>query len=299
MPNRPIYLALSGLFIWLLFTLAYWPSSPLSLDYVRILLIAAPLAIVPLCAQHDGINGYPILLLATLFGWGMLLPSGWLAALLVLPWWLFSGWLIYRQWAKRFPASTLSQLLALAPAIYLWVAACWALADRLDLEPMGFSADITLLTAVHFHYAGFTLNWLAAKLPGGPIWMKWGILLGVALVAVGITASQYNLPAEIEVVSVSLLAIAALRFAWHLIRSARGWSSIPALIGALALSGGMILALCYGWRYYFPIPALNIPSMYAIHGSLNSLGFALPTVWALTLLKKERSATPERQSLPD
>jgi len=101
-----------------------------------------------------------------------------------------------------------------------------------------------------------------------------GILFGVALVAIGITGSQYQFPVWIEVVSVSLLALSAGRFAWEWLRSKK----VVFMLSGLALSGGMVLALAYGWRYYFPIQGLEIPIMYAIHGSLNSLGFSLPGV---------------------
>ena len=40
---------------------------------------------------------------------------------------------------------------------FLFVGAAFALADRADLRPFDFSATIILLTAVHFHFAGFAL----------------------------------------------------------------------------------------------------------------------------------------------
>lgn len=285
MLNQKRLVALTGLFIWLLLILFFWPPSPLSLDYVRLILVAAPLLIVPLCLGEFGLSRWLTIALGAAFAIGMLIIPGWLAAALTLPWWLLSIYLGYQS-SKVFKKSNLlSSLLILAGPIFLFTAACWALADRLELRPMGFGSDIVLLTAVHFHYAGFTLTWLVRKF-GGPVWMKLGILSGVGLVAIGITASQYQLPPWIEVVSVSILAVCTFRFALGLLQLGNGLAGWSLRFGGLALATGMLLALCYGWRYYFPVPALDIPLMYAIHGSLNSLVFAIPTVWAATFTRE-------------
>lgn len=253
----------------------WWPVSPLDLSYVRLILIAAPLILVPLCEKMDGRSFWWPFGLGCTFSLGILLPAGWLGAFLVSPWLLFS---VVRSWETRPRGKQaiwlLPNWLQFAPFLFLFIAACWALADRLTLEPMGFDATIVLLTAVHFHYAGFALTWLVAHWNKGPVWMQLGILLGVVLVAVGITSSQYQLPIWIEVVSVSLLALSASRLAWEWLRTPK----LVFIFSGLALAGGMLLALAYGWRYYLPIQGLNIPIMYALHGSLNSLGFSLPGV---------------------
>ncbi|GJM34853.1 MAG: hypothetical protein DHS20C18_38540 [Saprospiraceae bacterium] len=50
----------------------------------------------------------------------------------------------------------------------------------------------------------------------------------------------------------------------------------------------MILAMGYGWRHYFPISFLDIPWMYAVHGTLNSIGFAATGLvgWLIVISKK-------------
>lgn len=274
--------AIVALIIWLVLLLLFWPASPLSLDYVRVILVAAPLLIVPFCVEEQGVSSWQILFFAVPFALGMLIEASWWATIAVAPWWLFSVWLLMRVW-KRMNDWSLAELMLLAERFFLFTAACWAMADRLELQPLDFSADIVLLTAVHFHYAGFALVWLTNKLGTGPDWMRWGIISGVGLVAIGITGSQLNFPVWIEVVSVTILVVAALRLAIALFLSAKGKQRLPLYFAAVALSFGMLLALCYGWRYYFPISTLNIPVMYALHGSLNSLGFALPATWAFLL----------------
>lgn len=282
MPKQRSYAPLVSLLIWLTLMLNFWPESPLSLDYVRIILVGAPLLIVPFCVGENEIGQWRVIGLGALFGLGMLLSPNWLSIGLVLPWLLFSIWLTWRHYVATV-TWTLSSIMRIAQPAFLFVAACWATADRLQIEPLGFTGDIVLLTAVHFHYAGFALTWLATKAKQLPDWSRWGIVAGVGLVALGITTSQYDLPAWIEVISVSTLVFSALRLAWALQFTGSGWSRLAFGLAGLCLSFGMLLALAYGWRYYFPLPALNIPTMYAIHGSLNSLGFALPATWAFLL----------------
>lgn len=295
MSKQKKLMATIGLLVWLLLVLCFWPNSPLSLDYVRILLVAAPLLIIPFCVSDTKLSTGQIMVAGVLFGLGMLLPQSWYATIMVLPWMAFAAYLCWQR-LKQVNSWSLTNIMELAQSLFLFTAACWALADRMTLTPLGFTGDIVLLTAVHFHYAGFTLTWLATNVKTLPDWTRWGIVSGVGLVAIGITSSQIQLPAWIEVLSVTILAIAALRMAWALLFIGEGGSRFFFWFAALALSIGMLLALTYGWRYYFPIPALNIPVMYAIHGSLNSLGFALPAIWAYLLdSSNDHNLTPSFQ----
>jgi hypothetical protein len=46
--------------------------------------------------------------------------------------------------------------LCLHAALVYWPVGClWLVISRAGVNPLGFSDDIVLLTAVHFHYAGF------------------------------------------------------------------------------------------------------------------------------------------------
>ncbi|NJN44183.1 MAG: YndJ family transporter [Anaerolineae bacterium] len=82
----------------------------------------------------------------------------------------------------------------------------WLLASRLGANPLGFTEPIILLTAIHFHFAGFAAP-IIAGLVGRELakpksfgretsWISMGypivaviIILGPTLVAVGITFS--------------------------------------------------------------------------------------------------------------
>ena len=61
-------------------------------------------------------------------------------------------------------------MLLLAGLVYLAVGGVWTVIARAGLRPLGFPDLIVLLTAVHFHYAGFALPVLAglvARASGG------------------------------------------------------------------------------------------------------------------------------------
>lgn len=209
---------------------------------------------------------------------------------------------------SRSPVRGTAESARLAALLYLPVGAVWALFDQLDFQPLGFSRIIVLLTGVHFHYAGFALPrltglWLERGRPGGGLRIaSWGIILGVPLVAVGITSSQLALPPAIEVIAVSLLACSAFvvslsQFQWAMM------ADIPALprfllaLGGVALAVGMVLATIYGWRSVYPVGWATIPAMYAFHGTLNSLGFCLPGFVAWKLLNHPKSGDSDTSAL--
>lgn len=200
------------------------------------------------------------------------------------------------------PHSRTGDLALLASTLYLPVGGVWAILSQLKIQPLGFSGIIVLLTGVHFHYAGFALP----RLTG--LWLKesnygrvfelatWGVIMGVPLVAVGITTSQLRMPFWIEIVAVSLLAASAFvvslgQLHWALQASMTGLPRALFILGGVSLALGMVLATIYGWRYLFPVAWATIPAMYAIHGTLNSLGFCLPGFVGWKLYRRRSLST--------
>ncbi len=284
-------LALGGVIGWL------WPVSLKSLDWVRIILISVPLLWAPLAVAATGVL-VPIpsrqlrffFPAAILFAFAFLLPPTRAAAFCTLSWLLLSLWLAYRAAMKLLASEPfrLPLLCAAAAYFYLIVGAAWVVADRLGVQPFGFDPVTGLLTAVHFHYAGF-LFLLAAGLalrswnsPLAPV-VGWLAVLGPLLVATGILITHYDGPQVIELLAATVMALGgagvAVRHVQLGISPSKGiGGKLYWLLGGMLLLAGMALALLYGWRSVYPIPLLTIPWMYAVHGSVNAAAAALLVV---------------------
>lgn len=301
--NKKTVKTISGVgFIgWLIFAFCKLPVSPFQIGYVQILILAVPTFLLPFAGfllnyskKETTIGLLTVLLLTIAF----LLGKSQIAAILTIPWLLWTMWMAlvrFQKWLKN-KSYNIAKLNLLAAALFLPVAAAWAFADRLDFRPFDFDATITLLTAAHFNYAGFILPILTGLiLPKFQnIWSRIfgiGVIIGVPLVAIGITTSHFLLPEIIETVCVTILASSAFGIGFlHLLLAFKMQGKARWLIAlsGLALMAGMTLAMGYGWRYYVPISFLSIPWMYAVHGTLNALGFALPGVLGWFMSVKQR-----------
>ncbi len=205
-----------------------------------------------------------------------------------VPWFAVGCLLAFTNLSRAWSQSSFqaAPICRLAASVYLPVGAVWAFFDQIGFQPLGFSGVIVLLTGVHFHYAGFALPWLTSKLaasPGNKLspLSVWGVILGVPLVAVGITGTQLNLPNWVETAAVTILSGAALAVSYETLRFAgqqTGATKILFTLSGCALAGGMALALLYGWRPFLSLSWVTIPVMYTLHGTLNSWGFCLPGI---------------------
>ncbi|MBX0304019.1 YndJ family protein [Haloarcula salinisoli] len=164
---------------------------------------------------------------------------------------------------------------------YVSVGAVALLLYHLDIT-FYFGSTIILLTAVHFHYAGFVLP-VVTGLTGrsghldSRLWrsLVGVILAGPAIIAVGISFSPL-----VEVVAVGGFTLAVALFGWYVL--ARIAPTRPRgqaiLLGAsaVALPVSMALALGYGVATFSGLDlGLDIATMVALHGSLNAFVFAL------------------------
>lgn len=306
-----------GFLYWILCFFLLQPDGPLELEYVVVLLLAAPLWLIPMVWQILGMSKLfqkLIIPVVLIFSTSFLFERKMVAAFLTLPWLCLTLYAAYHQFFtwKRNKERTLTDHCQLAAFVYLPVGVAWAFADRMSMQPMGFSQTITLLTAVHFHYAGFVLPMLATLLLREKTELKpwerlavWGVILGIPLTAVGITTTQFQLSPIIEIICVTVMACSAFLIGFSYLQE--GWVFRDKIIGVLwglcglALIAGMTLALCYGWRTVVVIPQLTIPWMYAVHGSLNAIGFALPGVlawylsnnWSPNLTNNKNEFIPE------
>lgn len=262
---------------------------PLERDWVELLILLAVLLLLPVAMRQMGdLSSVVMRWSYWLAAWGLLLAYCWepglVAACLALPLVLFSLWAVGRAlqtWLLS--AQTLADTARFAAYLFWPVGTLAAFSDRLGWAPLGFSPIIILLTVAHFQYAGFLLPWVLSNIARSKSadfiqkLIAYCIFIGIPAVAVGITASNFGIHPLLETLAATLMALGGLGLGlWH------GWLAfsikIPMLtrlgyLGlCLCLSAGMILALLYGWRYYFPLSFLSIPWMYALHGSLNTLG---------------------------
>jgi hypothetical protein len=207
--------------------------------------------------------------------------SGIAAGLLSLPWSVFCLILLapqLRSLPRSWPA--LGHLLALGQ---LWVGTLWAIADRFGWDAFGFGQVITRLTAAHFHVGGFLLPLFASLLvaanSGKPTKIAMlGIGVGFPLTAVGITLTRLGIHGRWEgglSLGFSACCVWLMGLMTHY-----GFLRRNYLLIAAGLSGSvaMALAMSYAARWWIP-PPLDMPHMWAIHGSLQVFGFATLGLW--------------------
>ncbi len=215
------------------------------------------------------------------------LEQGTIAGALALPWLAFAIVLFLRN------ATTRTISINVVITGYLIVGAGWLVLARLGERPLEYEHAIVHATAVHFHYAGFVLpilalNWLHAAPSRFRYVVLTALLLGVPLVAAGITLSAFQIHWP-ELIAVWFFAAACIVFAVAQIRLAAHWLLV---ISSASLIAAMCLALVYGTRNYLPADWLDIPLMLRTHGPIQVFGFALPgaLAWAMMNEKAKTSA---------
>jgi hypothetical protein len=220
-----------------------------------------------------------------------LLPASLPAALLTLPW---AGWAaliglrgLLRLWAGReqrlYQLAASDELCLDLGMLALPVGGIWLLAARASLPLMGFVYPITLLTGMHFHYAGLLLPvivGLAGRLlPAGTNgWALYRVLgpavcLGVWMVAAGITLGGLAEALAGTVFATLLAAVAAIL----LLQAAPRITDDPLarallLLGLLAAWPAMGLAAVYALSRA-GLTSISLETMALLHGTLLAVVF--------------------------
>lgn len=192
----------------------------------------------------------------------------------------------------------LEELAVDAALLYLPIGGAWLVAERAGLQPLGFSGLTALLTAVHFHFAGFIAP-LVAGMAGRRLvqvygtagtCVRWyraaalGVIAGPPLVAAGISFSPV-----VEVVSAVVLAtcvtIVGVLVAGPVARSiAERRARLLLRVSASASVLAMMLACLYAVGTYLHGDLITIPQMALTHGVLNAT-FALAALMAWTSVR--------------
>ena len=276
---------IAGGVTWLVAVAAYWPLDPQAPEWVELLILWAVVLWVPLGFGLYLPGRIPLgtwLLPGLALGVGFWLPPSWLAGLLALPWLALGLGALLRHAQLRNHEGRF-----FTAALLFWnVAGAWAIAHALGWNPLGFAPIIVLLTAAHFHYTGFLLLLLLAlAYRDAPTpWLKalgYFTVASIAAVALAITLTQLSGWAGGEALSGAAMALAgslAAGLYWQRSHQRPAFTRWCWRLGSLLLLGGMALALGYALRAVVPIPGLDIPNMYAWHGTGNVVGLGLLVV---------------------
>jgi hypothetical protein len=167
------------------------------------------------------------------------------------------------------------------------VGGAWLVASRLGRLPMGIQEPIGLLTAVHFHFAGFatatiagaTLRFAETRMGesyGLLRWLRRVVVLVIVmpiLVAAGFAISPGLKTVAAMVFSASVAALAG--FVWMCAGRVEGTARNFLRVAAGAVLVGMALSGAYAVADFVKSDLLLIPRMASTHGLLNAVGFCL------------------------
>ncbi len=217
-------------------------------------------------------------------------PVGRLAAGLALPWLLvtfLAAAFGMRRWLARGLGPTEEACIDMAH-LFLAVGGIWAVLTRAFPRPLGFDPIVGLLTAIHFHYAGFALTLLVGlagrRLPdGAPRLVVALVIGGVVALAAGIGASIPML----EQFAGWTLALGGCFVAAMQLRIAtmpgRASFRVSIALSGLSLACALVLAGLYASRGLVFVPwIVDLGHMARFHGTTNAIGFALLGLLAWT-----------------
>jgi hypothetical protein len=289
--------ALLGAAVWFVLAAGTWSGWP-QLGVIELLFLLAPWIVVPLAnslipslddsapqTARQLTLRWIILGAAALATVSFFLPTGNFAASLAGAWLLACVFFALRGLRRfwRYRANSFSQFCFAAGETYLIVGGIWLVASRLGLNPVGFQEPIVLLTAVHFHFAGFLSSVLAGLTYERLREARWSKLLGVALTGVvvgpGLLALAFLVGPKVKLAAAILIVLGQVGLAAGMARVAL--SKVNPIARALLLvSSGCIvvgMALAASWALgEYPLQSfVELGRMERIHGSLNATGFGI------------------------
>lgn len=273
---------LAGMVAWLA-ALALLPA-PLA---ARIFLLA-PLVIVPRLIRIlpdrpwiGRLGGWTALLAALPLIASFALAPGPLAAALAAPWLVVA--IVGAAAAVRHGLANLPSILhpsrlpdlGIDVALGLWGAgAVFLVTERLGLD-IGFAPVIVLLTATHFHFAGFGLMALASVMAFSRPWLR--VPVGGLIVGIPLTALGFILVSDaISAIGAVVVGSSGIGVGIALLTSpATTRTDWLARVAGIALLVGMPLGIAWSLAILTGSPFLDLEAMVRTHGVLNSLAVLL------------------------
>jgi hypothetical protein len=270
----------------------------LHLEVIELLFLLAPWIVVPLATSlipsvdgykpqtgRQGASKWIIFTAAALATASFFLPLSTWSASLAVAWLLvcasFALRGLRRLWRSR--AGSFSQFCFGMGEAYLVVGGAWLVTSRMGLQPGGFQEPIVLLTAVHFHFAGFLSAVLAGLTYERLCESRWSRPFGAALagVVVGpgllglavIVGPKMKLAAAMLIVMGQFgLATGMVRVAW---RTKTPMARTMLFLSSVCVVAGMALAATWALGEYPLQQFVDLARMGRIHGTLNALGFGV------------------------
>ena len=280
----------------------------IKLDLVELLFLLAPWVIVPAAlspapaspkSNPIGIfrsRRRPLLVADALCTCSFLRPAG-IAAAVLASCWLVICLCIAWDGLNRlltFRAQSFPQFCVAVAECYIAVGGVWLVASRAGLHPAGFQEPIVLLTAVHFHFAGFLssifagLTFRQLEITG---WAKpLRIILLGTLFGPGLIGIAFLVGPKLKLVAVMLIVIGQCGLAAGMARigatkvlgtpiSRLAGSDRLAGLFLIAASSCVIVAMIYAATWAlgeYPLqPMTDLSHMERIHGVLNAAGFGV------------------------
>jgi len=284
---------LIGAAAWLALVVASF-APRVHLGIIEVLFLLGPWMVVPLGAdlvrgaavsKSSGVRDWALIAAALLTTVSFFLDNRTAAA------WFASAWLLVcagfaGDGLRRFLKSgtkSFMQFCFAAGEGYLLVAGVWLVASRAGLQLLAFREPIVLLTAVHFHFAGFASAVFAGLTHERFRESKWKAALQPALLAVvcgpAILGLAFMLGPKVKVVAALLIASGQLGLAGGMVRAGMAAKNSGGrwllFVAGASVAAGMILAAVWAIGEY-PLQAfVNIQQMAEFHGVLNAVGFVV------------------------
>jgi len=303
-PFRPPILL--GATVWAALALrSFAPRGHLGI--IEVLFLLGPWVVVPLGAdlvRGVGTSGTSAVRDTVLFTAALLTTASFWPDNRTVAAWFAASWLLVcagflGDGLRRFVVAgtkSFSQFCFAVGEGYLLVGGAWLVASRAGLEVLAFHEPIVLLTAVHFHFAGFASAVLAGLVDEQFQASKWKTLFRAALLAVvcgpAVLGVAFLLGPKVKLVAALVIAFGQIGLAIgmaHVGLAAKGASGRWLLfVASASVAAGMVLAALWAVGEY-PLQAfVNIRQMAEFHGVLNALGFVLCGLLGWRLVNSEQ-----------
>lgn len=224
------------------------------------------------------------------------------AAILVLPWFGFGCFMgiLGMMGLIRGEFKKLRTACMIVSFLYLPIGCAWLLASRLGLTPMSFQEPIVLLTAVHFHFAGFAAPLLAmaagTAIAKRPVVLQrtFKIIAAGVLAGPGLLAAGFVIGPHLKLAMALLVACSEVGLALFFLAGVGAvrprLAQVLVTFSAASVLFAMLLAGLWAIGEFPLQPFVHLDEMARFHGTANAFGFIFCGFvgWALAAPKTAR-----------